>query len=66
MTIYIYIYIYIYIFAPRAIGLTSRVFANGPGNHGSIPGPVISKIQKWYLIPLCLTLSIIRFGSRVK
>ena len=24
------------------------------------------KIKKWYLIPSCLTLSIIRYGSRVK
>ena len=26
----------------------------------------ISNTQKWYLIPLCLTLSIIRYVSRVK
>ena len=43
-----------------------RVFVNGPGNLGSIPGRVIPKTQKWYLIPPCLTLSIIRYGSRVK
>ena len=42
-----------------------RVFANGPGNQGSIPGQVIPKTQKWYLMPLYLTLSIIRYGSRV-
>ena len=42
------------------------VFANGPGDLGSIPGPVIPKTPKWYLMPPCLTLSIIRFGSRVK
>ena len=24
------------------------------------------RLKKWYLIPLCLTLSIIRYGSRVK
>ena len=24
------------------------------------------KLKKWYLIPPCLTLSIIRYGSRVK
>ena len=42
------------------------LFANGPGDRGSIPGQVISKIQKWYLMPPCLALSIIRWWSRVK
>ena len=32
----------------RAIGLMSRVFANGLGDRGSIPGRVIPKTQKWY------------------
>ena len=48
------------------IGIMVRVFANGPGDLGSILGRVIPKTQKWYLIPPCLTLSIIRYGSRVK
>ena len=39
-----------------------RAFAHGPGDLGSIPGRVIPKTQKWYLMPLC----IIRYGSRVK
>ena len=44
-----------------------RVFANGPGDLGSIPGCVIPKnFKKWYLIPPCLTLSNIRYVSRVK
>ena len=43
-----------------------RVFANGRGDLCSIPGRVIPKIQKWYLMPPCLTLSITRYGSRVK
>ena len=37
----------------RLIGLVSRVFANGPGNLGSIPGRVIPKTLKngtWYLL----------------
>ena len=43
-----------------------RVFANGPGELGSIPGRVIQKdFKKWYLIPPCLTLSNIRYISRV-
>ena len=39
----------------QAIGLMSRVSANGPGDWGSILG----WLKKWYLIPPCLTLSII-------
>ena len=48
------------------IGLVGRVFANGPGDLGSIPGRIIPKTLKWYLIPPCLTLSNIRYVSRVK
>ena len=40
----------------------SRVFANGQGNRGRF----IPKTQKWYLILPCLTLSIIRYASKVK
>ena len=32
-----------------------RMFANGPGDLVSIPGRVIQKTQKWYLMPACLT-----------
>ncbi len=42
------------------------MFANGPVNRSSIPGRVIPKTQKWYLIPPCLAFSTIRWGSRVK
>ena len=42
-----------------------RMFPRGSGEQGSIPNQVISKTQKWYLIPPCLTRSIIRYGSRV-
>ena len=42
------------------------MFSNGSGDQGSIPGWVIPKTKKWYLIPPCLTLSIIRYLSRVK
>ena len=38
----------------------------GLGNRGSIAGGVIPKTQKCYLIPPWLTLSIIRYVSRVK
>ena len=40
-----------------------RVFTNGLGDLGSILGHVI---PKWCLIPPCLTLSNIRYVSRVK
>ena len=49
------------------IGPVGRVFANGPGNLGSIPGRVIQKkLLKWHLVPPCLTLSNIRYVSRIK
>ena len=41
-----------------------REFASGPGDMGLIH-VVIPKTQKWYLMPPCLTLSIIRYGLRV-
>ena len=62
--IYIYIYIYIrkretgrrryeqigiYIYIAPDIGLAVRVFANGPGDLGSIPGRVIPKTLKMVL-----------------
>ena len=43
-----------------------RVFANGSGDLGSIPGRIIPKTQKWYLMPPCLTLRIVSYQSRVK
>ena len=47
------------------IDLMVRVFANGPGNRGSIPDRVIPKTQKWNFIPPGLSLSIIRYGFMV-
>ena len=54
---------YIYV---QDIGIMVSVFANGPGDQGSIPYRVIPKTQKWYLMTPCLTLSFIRYGSMVK
>ena len=49
------------------IGIMVRVFANGPGDLGSISRSSHTKdSKKWYLMPPCLTLSIIRYGLRVK
>ena len=49
-----------------------KVFTNGLGDWGSIPGQVIPKTQKKkkkkkkrYLMLHCLTFSIIRYESRV-
>ena len=50
----------------QPIALVGRVFANGLGDQGSIPGRVISKLKKWYLILPCLILSTIRYISSVK
>ena len=51
-------------------GLMSRMFVNGLGDRGSIRGRVIPRTQKKQtkknLMPSCLTLSIIRYGSRIK
>ena len=46
--LHIYIYIYIYL-KNRDIGPAVRVFANGPGDLGSIPGRVIPKTLKMEL-----------------
>ena len=48
------------------IGLEGKVFANGPRDMGSIPGRIIPKTLKWYLMLPCLTLINIRYVSRVK
>ena len=50
----------------RPIGLVCRVFLNGPVDWGSTLGRVISKTQKWYLVPSSFTIIIIRYLSRVK
>ena len=54
-----HIYKHIY----QLIGIVVRVFANGPGDRGSIPGQAI--LKKWYLMPPYLTRSFISYGSRV-
>ena len=45
----IYIICILYICIRHAIGQMSSVFANGPGDWGSIPGQVIPKTQKMVL-----------------
>ena len=51
----------------RTIGEHSNHHAitNGLGDRGSIPGWVIPKTQKWYLMPHCWTVSIIKSSLRV-
>ena len=48
MCVCVCVYIYVYIYN-RLIGLASRVFANCPGDLGSIPGRVIPKTLKMVL-----------------
>ena len=45
--------------------LANWVECSPMGDQGSIPGRVIPKTLKWYLTPPCLTLSNIKWGSRV-
>ena len=40
---------FLYIYSTLDFGLTVRVFTNGPGDLGSIPGRVIPKTQKMVL-----------------
>ena len=48
------------------IGLVGRVFANGPEAWVQSQVASYQRLLKWYLIPPCLTSSIIRNVSRVK
>ena len=48
------------------IGHVGRVLVNDPEDLGSIPRCVIPKTLKMVLVPLCLTLSNIRYILRVK
>ena len=48
-----------------SIDIMIRVFTNDPGDQGSVPDQVIPKTQKMVLDAPCLTLSIIRYKSRV-
>ena len=48
------------------IGLVGRVFANGPGDLGSIQVTSYQRLLEWYLIPPGLTLTNIRYVSRGK
>ena len=59
-------YIYIYIYNRTLAKWLECSFANGLGGWGPNPGRVMPKTQKWYLIPPCFRLSIIRYGTRVK
>ena len=52
-------------FLDRSIDLAIRVFVKGPGDRSSFPGRDIPKMQKWYFMPSCLRLRIIRYGLRV-
>ena len=61
-----HIYIYTRVSKKLCHILITYLFANDPVDRGSIPGRIIPKTLKCYLIPPCLTLSNIRYVSRVK
>ena len=44
----------------------SRVFANGLENRIQSHVGSYQRLKKWYLLPLCFALSIMRYVSRVK
>ena len=50
----------------RTIGLMSRVFANGPGDRGSIPGWVIRKTQKMVFDAALLSTQFYTVGIKGK
>ena len=76
LSIFIYIYMYIYIlFSPFSV-LLFPIFLFWP-NELSVYQQIerqgvqslvesYGRLKKWYLMPPCLTLSIIRYGSRIK
>ena len=49
----------------QPISIVGRVFTNGLGDQGSIQVESYQRLKKWYLMPPCLTFSIIRYRSRV-
>ena len=48
------------------IGMMVRVFASGEETRVQSEVESYQRLKKWYLMPPCLTLSIIRYGSRVE
>ena len=53
-------------YALPAIGLMCRVFANGPGDQGSIPGQVIPKTQNMELDATLLKTQHYKVGNKGK
>ena len=52
--------------ATRLIGFVGRVFANGPGDLGSIPGHIIPKNLEMLLDTALLNPAIKGYASRIK
>ena len=61
--VFMYIYSHIYLLD---IGIMVRVFANGPGDLGSIPGRVIRKTQKMVLDASLFNTQQYKVGSKGK
>ena len=64
--IYKHTHTHIHTHTHRLIGPVGRVFANGPGDLGSIPGRVIPKTLKRVLDTSLINIQQIRLLSRVK
>ena len=76
--IYIYIPVSIYLFNSVHISIDNYIYITGTLAQRLECSPMAretwvqsqvesyQRLQKWYLIPPCLTLSIVRYGSRVK
>ena len=62
MCVYIYIYIYIYIYFYDQLVLWAETQETRVQSHVKS----YQRLKKWYLLPPCLILSIIRYISRVK
>ena len=61
------IYICMYVYEKyRLISLVGEEFASGPGDGVQSQDESYQRLKKWYLIPPCLTHSIIKYVSRVK
>ena len=58
--------VYNRIYFNRPIGQIGKVFANGPKTRIQTQVDSYQRLKKWYLMPPCLTLSIMKYGSRVK
>ena len=63
--VYICVYIYVHIHVHMYVYVCIYIYSGIMINVHQLPGRIIPKTQKWHLMPSCLTLNIVRYGSRV-